>query len=89
MSHLISHRAKFVSRASERSLLKDFAVRLVRVENFGHFFDVGHMVTEVVLEVREKASSVTNLLTLTETKRKTPDSVTHPIHTVEGNIALA
>lgn len=51
MSYLISHRAKCVSN---RSLLKDFAVRLVCVENFWHFFDVGHMVTEVVLEVREK-----------------------------------
>lgn len=56
---------------------------------FDIFFDVGHVVTEVVLEVREKVSSVTNLITLTETNRKTPDSVTHPIHTVEGNIALA
>lgn len=56
---------------------------------FDIFFDVGHVVTEVVLEVREKVSSVTNLITLIGKKRKTPDSVTHPIHTVEGNIALA
>lgn len=60
MSYRISRRTKFVSRPSKRSLLKDFAVRLwFAWRNLGIFFDVGHMVTDVVLEVREKVSYAT------------------------------